>query len=168
MDEAKCRRPRGHGACDRLCTTTPFDAFEVGEGPGSRGSPARAGWAGRFAWREPGFRRHEGTQPLLQGGRERGAAYVLAPSTTVADALIAIVRYHVEAEHHSALVVLGDVTVRHPSAGVRDIEQDVHRLAGADEDRVLPDEVRLHDVVAGNDEEASGTVNVKRVRHRMV
>ena len=36
---------------------------------------------------------------------------------------------NVEAEHHAALVVLGDVTVRHPQAGVRDIEEDVDGFA---------------------------------------
>ena len=31
----------------------------------------------------------------------------------------------VEAEHHPALVVLGDVAVRHPTSGIGDIEEDV-------------------------------------------
>jgi hypothetical protein len=44
--------------------------------------------------------------------------------------------------------MLGDVAVRHPPARVGDVEQDVDGLAGADEDRVLPDEVRLDDLVA--------------------
>jgi hypothetical protein len=44
--------------------------------------------------------------------------------------------------------VLGDVAVSHPAPRVRDVEQDVDRLAGTDEDRVLPDEVGLDDVVA--------------------
>ena len=34
-------------------------------------------------------------------------------------------RCDVEAEHHPALVVLGDVAVRHPAAWVGDVEQDV-------------------------------------------
>jgi hypothetical protein len=36
-----------------------------------------------------------------------------------------------EAEHHAALVVLGDVAVSHPVTGVGDLEQDVDGLAGA-------------------------------------
>jgi hypothetical protein len=36
-----------------------------------------------------------------------------------------------EAEHHSALVVLGDVAVGHPEAGVGDVEQDVNGFARA-------------------------------------
>ena len=74
----------------------------------------------------------------------------------------------VEAEHHAALVVLGDVAVRHPAAGVGDLEQDVDRLAGADEHRVAPHEVRLDLAVAGEDEEPPGTVDVERVVHRVV
>jgi hypothetical protein len=31
----------------------------------------------------------------------------------------------------------------HPEAGIRDVQQDVDDLSRADEDRVLPDEVRL-------------------------
>src|SRR5207247_448498 len=42
---------------------------------------------------------------------------------------------HLEAEHHAALVVLGDVAVRHPQSGVGDVEQDVDGLAGAAEHR---------------------------------
>src|SRR4029078_4686818 len=50
---------------------------------------------------------------------------------------------HVEAEHHSALVVLGNVAVRHPGSRIRDVEQDVHGLAGSDEHSVPPNEIRL-------------------------
>ena len=35
----------------------------------------------------------------------------------------------VEAEHHAALGVLGDVAVRHPQPRIGDVEQDVHGLA---------------------------------------
>src|SRR5688500_4375492 len=42
-----------------------------------------------------------------------------------------------EAEHHPGLVVLGDVAVRHPPAGVADVEEDVDGLAGADQHGVL-------------------------------
>ena len=47
---------------------------------------------------------------------------------------------HVEAEHHPALVVLGDVAVRHPEPGFVTSE-DVDGLARPDEHGVLPDEV---------------------------
>ena len=57
-----------------------------------------------------------------------------------------------EAEHHSAFVVLGDVTVRHPAAGLRDLQQNVDGLPGGDEHGVLPDEVRLDSAVAGEDQ----------------
>ena len=48
-----------------------------------------------------------------------------------------------EAEHHSALVVFGDVAVRHPETGVGHVEEDVDGFAGAHEDGVFPDEIRL-------------------------
>ena len=52
-------------------------------------------------------------------------------------------------------MVLRDVAVRHPDAGVRDVEEDVDGLARPDEDGVLPDEVRLGHAVAGEDEDLS-------------
>ena len=73
-----------------------------------------------------------------------------------------------EAEHHAALVVLGDVAVRHPQAGVGDVEEDVDGLAGADEDGVLPHEVVVGFAVAGEHEEPAGAVDVERVVHRVV
>src|SRR5437868_10665347 len=48
---------------------------------------------------------------------------------------VAFCRCDVEAEHHPALVMLGDVAVRHPPARIRDVEQDVDGLASADEHR---------------------------------
>ena len=57
-------------------------------------------------------------------------------------------RLDIEAEHHSALVMLGNVAVSHPSARIRDIEEDVDGFPGADENGVFPDEVRLIDAVA--------------------
>src|SRR5918999_4210709 len=42
-------------------------------------------------------------------------------------------RGHVEAEHHAALQVLGDVAGGHPQPGVADVEQEVDHLAGADQ-----------------------------------
>src|SRR5687768_400885 len=76
-------------------------------------------------------------------------------------------RIDVEAEHHAALVVLGDVAVRHPTADVGDVEQDVDRFAGAHEHGVLPHEVRLDDPVAAEDEKSAGAVDVERMVHRV-
>ena len=67
-----------------------------------------------------------------------------------------------------ALVVLGDVTVRHPEPGVGDVEQDVDRLAGPHENRVLPGEVGLDDSVPSEDEEAARAMHVEGMRHRVV
>jgi hypothetical protein len=64
--------------------------------------------------------------------------------------------------------VLGDVTVRHPQTGVADVEQDVDGLAGAQQHGVLPHQIRLRFAVPGEDEEASGPVDVERVVHRVV
>ena len=77
-------------------------------------------------------------------------------------------RGDVEAEHHAALVVLGDVAVRHPHAGVGDVEQDVDDLAGPHEHGVLPHQVGLELAVAGEDQEAPGAVDVEGVVHRVV
>ena len=74
----------------------------------------------------------------------------------------------VEAEHHPALVMFGNVAMRHPTAWVGHVEEDVHRLACSDEHRVLPDEVRLLDAVSCKDEEAPSAVDVEGVRHRMI
>src|SRR4029079_353962 len=48
------------------------------------------------------------------------------------------------------------------------VEQDVHGLAGAHEHRVLPHEILLRDLVAGQNDEASGSVDVEWMVHRMV
>src|SRR5437763_15388138 len=48
---------------------------------------------------------------------------------------------HLEAEHHAALGVFGNVAVRHPEPAIRDVQQDVHGLACAHEHGVLPYEV---------------------------
>jgi hypothetical protein len=55
---------------------------------------------------------------------------------------------HLEAEHHSALVVFGDVAMRHPQARVGDVEEDVHRLTGSHKHGVLPHQARLDYSVA--------------------
>jgi hypothetical protein len=54
--------------------------------------------------------------------------------------------------------VLGDVTVRHPAAGIGDREQDVDRLAGEHEHGVLPHEVVVRLSVSREDEESAGAV----------
>src|SRR4051794_8884160 len=73
-----------------------------------------------------------------------------------------------EAEHHAALVVLGDVAVGHPQAGIADVEQDVDRLPGGHQHGVLPYQAWLDDSVAAEDQEAAGAVDVERMMHRMV
>ena len=73
-----------------------------------------------------------------------------------------------EVEHHSAFVVFGDVAVGHPDSGVGDVEQDVDGLAGAHEHGVLPGQVGLDGVVAGEYEEAAGSVDVEGVVHRVI
>src|SRR5215211_1473178 len=77
-------------------------------------------------------------------------------------------RHDVEAEHHSALVVLGDVAVRHPETWVAHVQENVDSLPGADKHGVLPNEVRLDSAVSAQDEEAARAVDVERVMHRMV
>ena len=77
-------------------------------------------------------------------------------------------RGDVEVEHHPALVVLGDVAVRHPAPRVGDVQEDIDDLAGAHQHRVAPDQVRLRLAVAGEDQEAASPVDVERVVHRMV
>src|SRR5664279_1672708 len=47
----------------------------------------------------------------------------------------------VEVEHHAALVVFGDVAVRHPDPGIGDVQQDVDGFSAAHEHGVLPDQV---------------------------
>jgi hypothetical protein len=61
----------------------------------------------------------------------------------------------VEAEHHPALGVFGDVAVRHPQPGIGDVQQDVHRFPRPQEHGVLPDEVLLGLLVPCEDEEAA-------------
>src|SRR5947209_8029020 len=53
-----------------------------------------------------------------------------------------------ETEHHSALVVFGDVAVRHPSTGIGDAEKNFHGLVGSHQYRVLPHEVRIRFAIA--------------------
>src|SRR2546423_8028759 len=80
---------------------------------------------------------------------------------TASRSLLFGARRDVEAEHHAALVVLGDVAVRHPDADVGDVQQDVDRLAGADEHGVLPDQAGLDRPIAREDQEAAGAVDME-------
>ena len=77
-------------------------------------------------------------------------------------------RRDVEAEHHSALVMFGDMAVRHPDAGVGDVEQDIHRLPGSYEHGVLPHEVLLCRAVPCEHDEPASPMDMKRVVHRVV
>src|SRR5436190_13562154 len=74
-------------------------------------------------------------------------------SLTGRRSFVAFCRCDVEAEHHPAFVMLGHMAVSHPPAWIRHVEQDVNGLAGAHEDGVLPDEVRLDDLVTREDQE---------------
>src|SRR4051794_1165050 len=119
-------------------------------------------------------RRHRRVLAVLPGclrhatGPDRLHALILPEVKAGSTRVGRFPRRDVEGEHHPALVVLGDVAVRHPAAGVGDVEEDVDGLPGPDEYGVLPDEVRLDDFIAGEDQEAPGPVDVERVRHGMV
>jgi hypothetical protein len=69
---------------------------------------------------------------------------------------------HLEAEHHAALDVFGDVAVGHPVPGAADIEQDVDDLTGPNQNGVLPDEVGFRDTASVEYEEATRAVNMER------
>ena len=97
--------------------------------------------------------------------REFLSAY-MAEFRTYIGMVLTVLPRHGEAEHHAALHVLGDVAVRHPQAGVGDVEQDVDGLAGADQHGVLPHQVGLGHAVAGEHQEPAGAVQVERVVHR--
>ena len=68
----------------------------------------------------------------------------------------------VEAEHHAALHVLGDVAMGHPHAGASGVEQDLGGLAGTDQHDVPRDQVGLGHHVAGQHQEPVGAVQVER------
>jgi hypothetical protein len=91
-------------------------------------------------------RRWVAVQPslVLRGERELGVATILAEVQTW---VWGFGRYGLgvdaEAEHHSALVVFGDVAVRHPETGVGHVEEDVDGFACAHENGVFPDEIGL-------------------------
>src|SRR4051794_18651227 len=70
-------------------------------------------------------------------------------------------RRDVEAEHHSALVMLGDMAMRHPDPRVRYVEQDVDRLTSPHEHRVLPYQVLLFGAVARKNDKAAGAVDME-------
>src|SRR5262245_57909900 len=75
---------------------------------------------------------------------------------------------NIKAEHHAALVVFGDVTVRHPESGVCHIKQDVHGLSCEQEHGVLPDQVLFDNTILRQDDEASCAMDVERVWHWVV
>ena len=53
------------------------------------------------------------------------------------------VRVDIDVEHHTALRMLGDVAVGHPQPGIRDVQQYVNGLSGAQEHGVFPDVICL-------------------------
>src|SRR4051794_34556209 len=116
----------------------PPAAFRVGGPPkpsclegAERGDPLLQSrfWSGTGPVAQPVFKTGPAWQPHACSVRLRGRS---VPETALG--------LDVEAEHHPALMVFGDVAVGHPPARVRHVEQDVDRLAGAHEHRVLPDE----------------------------
>ena len=62
--------------------------------------------------------------------------------------------------------MLRDVTVDHPSPRIRHVGQQLDRLAGGNDRRVLPDEILAPHAVAGQDEKALA-VQVNRMGHRV-
>src|SRR3954469_10213278 len=77
-------------------------------------------------------------------------------------------RRDVEAEHHSALVMLGDMAMRHPDPRVRYVEQDVDRLTSPHEHRVLPHQVLLFGAVARKNDKAAGAMDMEGMVHRVI
>jgi trehalose/maltose hydrolase-like predicted phosphorylase len=75
---------------------------------------------------------------------------------------------HLEAEHHAALDVFGDVAVSHPAPGAADIEQDVDNLTGPNQNGVLPDEVGFGHTAPVEHQETTRAVNMERMLHLMV
>src|ERR1051326_3544228 len=66
--------------------------------------------------------------------------------------------------HHAGFEVLGDVAVRHPRAGVRDLEQNVGGPADGQQKGILPRQVRVADAVFRQNQE-SLPVEVDGVLH---
>ncbi len=58
-------------------------------------------------------------------------------------------------------MVFGDVTVGHPQAGVGHVEQNVHRLPGWNQHRVLPDDVVALIHIAGLGRASGATTDVR-------
>ena len=75
---------------------------------------------------------------------------------------------YVEAEHHPALGMLGDVAVRHPQTWIRDVKQDVHGPSHGHEHGFLPYQVGLRLTITRQDEGAAGAMDVEGVVHRVI
>jgi hypothetical protein len=133
-----------------VMSVSPFELVEVDAGDDLDGDDRRGHPVDHETERRPPARVRDELAAVLPcvplpALRRRGPERVEPPGSLPLVGL----RVDVEAEHHPALVVLCDMAVRHPHAGVRDVEQDVHRLASADEDGVLPDKVLLRCTVSG-------------------
>src|SRR6185312_1494043 len=59
-----------------------------------------------------------------------------------------------ECGHHPAAEMFADVTVHHPSAGIRHVDEKVDGLTGRNDCRVLPHKILARDTVARQHEEA--------------
>src|SRR5215217_6420983 len=75
---------------------------------------------------------------------------------------------YVEAKHHSALVMLRDVAVRHPETRVAYVEEDVDSLAGRYQHRVGPHQIGLDRSISGEHQESASSVDVEWMVHRVV
>jgi hypothetical protein len=64
--------------------------------------------------------------------------------------------------------MLGDVAVRHPQTGIRDVEQDVHGPSRWHKHGVLPHQVGFRLALTRQDEEAPGAMDMERVVHRVI
>src|ERR1044072_1953622 len=98
-------------ACLPSFATCGFHRVSTSHAQSATGGAARATWM---------------TSPQIRGARSPRAPAVQARPRSRR-------RRDGEAEHHPALMVLGDVAVRHPPTRIRDVEQDVDGLAGANE-----------------------------------
>ena len=77
-------------------------------------------------------------------------------------------RVNPEAEHHPALVMLGDVTVRHPKSRVGYVEQDVDGSPVRTEHGSFQTRLAFCLAISRENDEPSGAMDVERVMHRVV